>query len=293
MAFVKYQHIERLGTDEVDGITIGKCYVFPKIDGTNGSLWWDDGLCAGSRNRQLSLDNDNQGFFNAVFHKDGNISNFFCDSLNEYLTLFCEWLVPHSLKTYRSDAWRKYYIFDVMDYDGTYLHYDEYSKLLDKYDLEYIRPLAIIENPSTEKLLEFLESNHYLIEDGKGSGEGIVIKNYDYRNRYGRQTWAKMVRNEFKEKHNKEMGAPVVKMRMTEEDIVEKYLTGEMIKKTFAKIPEWSSKKILLLLGTVYHDFVNEEIWQIIKDFKYPKIDFGALYQFTILKIKKTMPEIF
>jgi len=290
MAFVKYQHIERLGTDEVDGITIGKCYIFPKIDGTNGSLWHDVRLCAGSRNRELALANDNQGFFSAVFG-DEKIRNF----LKSYpgLRIFCEWLTPHSLKTYRQDAWRKYYIFDVMGCDGIYLHYDDYSKLLDKYGLEYIRPLAIIENPSTEKLLEFLESNHYLIEDGKGAGEGIVIKNYDYRNKYGRQTWAKMVRNEFKEKHNKEMGAPVVGMRMLEEDIVEKYLTEEMIKKTFAKIPEWSSRKIPQLLGTVYHDFVIEEIWHIIKDFKHPKIDFGALYQFIILKIKKTMPEIF
>jgi hypothetical protein len=33
--FVKYQHIERYGVDEVNGIDIGTCYIFPKIDGTN------------------------------------------------------------------------------------------------------------------------------------------------------------------------------------------------------------------------------------------------------------------
>ena len=32
MDFRKYQHIERFGTTEVDGIELGKCYVFPKID---------------------------------------------------------------------------------------------------------------------------------------------------------------------------------------------------------------------------------------------------------------------
>ena len=32
MEFRKYQHIERFGTMEVDGIEIGTCYVFPKID---------------------------------------------------------------------------------------------------------------------------------------------------------------------------------------------------------------------------------------------------------------------
>ena len=30
---------------------------------------------------------------------------------------FGEWLVPHSLKTYREDAWRDFYIFDVMKDD--------------------------------------------------------------------------------------------------------------------------------------------------------------------------------
>ena len=37
--FVKYQHIERFGTQETEGIENGTCYVFPKIDGTNASLW--------------------------------------------------------------------------------------------------------------------------------------------------------------------------------------------------------------------------------------------------------------
>jgi len=36
MEFRKYQHIERFGTDEVDGIEFGKCYIFYKIDGTIG-----------------------------------------------------------------------------------------------------------------------------------------------------------------------------------------------------------------------------------------------------------------
>lgn len=30
--FIKYPHLERFGTDEVDGINIGTCYIFPKID---------------------------------------------------------------------------------------------------------------------------------------------------------------------------------------------------------------------------------------------------------------------
>ena len=32
MTFQKYMHLERFGTDEVDGINLGECHVFPKLD---------------------------------------------------------------------------------------------------------------------------------------------------------------------------------------------------------------------------------------------------------------------
>ena len=62
--YSKYQHIERLGSAEVDGILDGVCHIFPKLDGTNSQLWWDNGLKAGSRNRELSVESDNAGFYN-------------------------------------------------------------------------------------------------------------------------------------------------------------------------------------------------------------------------------------
>lgn len=61
--FRKYQHIERLNNSLNKSYLIGDCYVFPKIDGTNSSVWLENGkLKAGSRNRELSLDNDNANF---------------------------------------------------------------------------------------------------------------------------------------------------------------------------------------------------------------------------------------
>jgi hypothetical protein len=64
MEFKKYMHLERFGTSEVEGIEIGTTYVFPKLDGTNASVWFEDGkIKAGSRNRELSFDNDNAGFY--------------------------------------------------------------------------------------------------------------------------------------------------------------------------------------------------------------------------------------
>ena len=64
MQFVKYQHVEKYGTAETEGIQHGMCYIFPKIDGTNGSIWVDfPDIKAGSRNRELTLENDNTQHF--------------------------------------------------------------------------------------------------------------------------------------------------------------------------------------------------------------------------------------
>ena len=41
MEYRGYQHIERLGTSEVEGILNGEVYVYPKLDGTNGQAWSD------------------------------------------------------------------------------------------------------------------------------------------------------------------------------------------------------------------------------------------------------------
>ena len=40
--FIRYMHVEKFNTAEVEGIEIGTCYVFPKLDGTNASLWVDE-----------------------------------------------------------------------------------------------------------------------------------------------------------------------------------------------------------------------------------------------------------
>jgi hypothetical protein len=295
MSFLKYQHLERYGNTEVEGIEVGTCYVFPKLDGTNGSVWWDDGaLRCGSRNRELALDNDNAGFMNAMV-VDKTITSFFDHTKN--LILYGEWLVPHTLKTYNDDAWRKFYIFDVFDLNKQrLLSYDEYVWLSDV-GLNVIAPIAIIKNGSIDHFTECLSKAHYLVKDGEGSGEGVVIKNYDYKNKYGRQTWAKIVTNEFKAKHHIAMGAPVVGAEIVEEKIAAKYVTQALVDKVEAKIVNemggWSSKYIPRLINTVWYDVVTEETWNFVKEFKNPKIDFKVLSHYVTAKIKELKKELF
>jgi hypothetical protein len=46
--FVRYQHVEHVGNGKVAGLLDGRCYIFPKIDGENTSVYVEDGqiVCA-------------------------------------------------------------------------------------------------------------------------------------------------------------------------------------------------------------------------------------------------------
>lgn len=296
--FKKYQHLERFGTTEVDQIELGECFIFPKIDGTNASVWLHNGeIQAGSRTRHLSLEKDNAGFLEWVL-KQENLLNYLKE--NPTHRLFGEWLVPHSLKTYREDAWRKFYVFDVVCdsfEETTHLNYNEYKPLLEKHNIDFIPPISVIRNTSYEQLVNQLMKNDYLIEDGKGYGEGIVIKNYNFKNKFGRQTWAKIVTSEFKEKHAKVMGKQTMNGRkLVEEEIAEKYVTTAFCEKEFSKIESvegWSSKMIPKLLNVIYYEIIKEESWNFIKENRNPTINYKTLQHFVFAKIRERLPKLF
>jgi len=296
MEFQKYQHIERLGTSETHGILDGMVWVFPKIDGSNSQLFVDeDGrLMAGSRNRELTLASDNAGFFNWAVYQ-GVFFNFFEEHPD--LRLYGEWLCPHTLRTYRDDAWRNFYVFDVMREDGSYLTYEEYQPLMEKFGIEYIPPICKVENPTIERIQAQLEKNGYLIKDGMGIGEGIVIKNYSYQNKYGRQTWAKIITNEFKATHGKKEVTEIKERTQVEQAIVDKYITLALCEKEYAKIEvsegEWTSKLIPRLLNTIYFCLISEESWNFVKEFKNPIVDFKRLSYLCNERIKLLMTNLF
>lgn len=309
MTFHKYQHVERFGTTETDGIEIGDCYVFPKLDGTNASLWWDDGIQAGSRNRHLSPTADNHGFLGASM-LDPRYEKLF--QRKPHWRLFGEWLVPHTIRTYREDAWRRFYVFDVVEEipndiicggqgledipnEIRYVHPDEYQPVLEEFGIDYIPYTHKITNPSEEQLRKLLDKNTYMLQDGE-IGEGIVIKNYDYRNKWGRITWAKIVRSEFKDQAVKSMGATVMQGEQTvEQAIVDLYVTKALVRKELAKIENLDDGKPVQprLLSTVYHAILVEETWNFVKKFKNPVIDFKRLQKLVTTRTKEYAPEYF
>jgi hypothetical protein len=164
--------------------------------------------------------------------------------------------------------------------------------------LEYIPPLAVATSITYDQLIKLLDRNDYLIQDGCGVGEGIVIKNYDFYNSFNVQIWAKIVKTEFKEQNNRIFGGSKVQGKtMIEETIVNKYCTETLINKTYYKIFNmeggWESRFIPRLLNTVYYDLISEESWNFIKEFHNPMINFKTLQQLVFTKVKKIKSELF
>lgn len=313
--FRKYDHLVRLSHSDCASIDIGTVYVFPKIDGTNASVWHDGGeTLAASRNRVLSPDADNAGFCAWVQSDDAEPLRRLAEQ-NPHLIFYGEWLVPHTLKTYREAAWRKFWVFDV--YDRTterYLPYDYYSAIC--HELDVIEPLCKILNPTEDQLRAQIETNTYLIADNAGLGEGVVVKNYDWANKYGRQPWAKIVRNDFKEANRREFGVTEKSGKTQVEALIaDEFVTPHLIGKTRAKVllelanqysvdtsrPNWQQsveadyrgRVIPALLGKVFHDLVEEELWGALKKHKFPAVDFKRLRQFSQARCKAVCADLF
>lgn len=288
MEFEKYMHVERLGKEDVEGITSGTCYVFPKIDGTNGQIYMDNGeLHFGSRKRELSITSDNAGFMNSL-KDDNRYAEYFKKFPKR--RLYGEWLVPHTIKGYSKNAWRKFYVFDV-ESEGKLLAYNEYIEELKEFEIDYVPVQAILENPTDEQLKEQMEANEFLMDTG--IGEGIVVKNYEFHNKYGNQVWGKMISAEFKVKHKLPSNSDVVPIEFT---FVEQLCTEAFVQKEFAKIcidEPWEQKKIPMLISKIFHELINEELWDFLKKHKNPTINFRVLQGAVVDKIKLSLPQVF
>lgn len=68
--YKSYTHVLRIDKDKVQGILCGDVVVMPKLDGTNASLFVEDGVIfAGSRHRQLQEGKDNADFRKSLIEK--------------------------------------------------------------------------------------------------------------------------------------------------------------------------------------------------------------------------------
>lgn len=285
----RYTHLERLGKDEVYGILNGKVSIFSKLDGTNGVMWYDgESVCAGSRNRKLRMDKDNQNFcqFVTMSNLDG------LDKLREWLVdnpnkiVYGEWLgIPGqkqlgSIKRYIKSG---FHIFDVFDVDaGKYVPYDDYYPEITAFYPLVIPRIAELDNPTEEDVDTYLDKCTYNMVDGD-IGEGITIKNYDFTDSWGQIQIAKIVRSDFLE--NKSKSKEPTPTDDTELMFVDTYCTNALMDKEMNKcllacgIKEFdkkNSKLIGMIINRVYEALMTEEFFSYYRK-KSCTVDLGRI----------------
>ena len=298
MTFLRYPHLCKFGSTETESIEFGVAHIFPKLDGTNSSIWWNNGLSTGSRNRDLTNSNNDNAGFNAWAQEQEHIKKFLTDFPQYYL--YGEWLVPHTVKHYHDHAWKKFYVFDILDVStDKFLSYDEYQPLLEQYGIDYVPCVTKIKNGSWENFLHEAKKCRYLLKDEVTQpGEGIVIKNYAWSNKQNAQVWAKIVNAEFKDDFHKAMGANLLEGKSAAQAIADAACTQALIDKEYAKIVvqegSWTPQFIPRLLHTVFYCVVTEELWDALKVRKFNDlVNFKELQQLCIQKVKQTKPELF
>lgn len=295
--YISYQHIEKLNSlsPEIEGLLNGEVILQSKIDGTNGCIYLgDDGeVHGGSRKRELSATQDNQGFFNTVCQQE-KYKLFFNDHPN--LMLYGEYGIRNCIKNYTE--YGDFHVFDIVDTEtGKYIHWNEFKKLLTPYGIKFIPVITTLLSPTVEEVALYADKGRYLCGENT-IPEGIVVKRIDFVNQFGRTTWGKIVLNEYK--IAKKTGKTIDE-RSVEVQIIEKHCTEEFIKKEYFKLieqlknedREWNKKHIGRLLSTIWYVFVTENMWTCIKEFKNPTIDFKVLYGLVTEKIKNILPELF
>lgn len=127
-------------------------------------------------------------------------------------------------------------------------------------------------------------------------GEGVVLKNPEFRNTFGDFCYAKIVDEAFKEDNGITFGGNN-KFSDTywEVWVMNKFIDVPRVQKIMNKLqPEINErlgmKHIPRVCHTVYHDMIQEEGWEISQKAK--KIDFDALKRVCFKKIKQVYVDI-
>lgn len=294
-------HVERLGKECTEGILDGICEITPKLDGTNACLYLSDEglLCAGSRTRSLTKEKDNAGFYNWVFSDAEQALKLRELMLNNPTWIvYGEWGVGRvaSIKDYDEVSKDHLWIFDVYDSAvNQYLKYHEWFGEMTRYGLdEWVVPVTVLDHPTMEQIQELAEKNKFLLNGANHAGEGVVIRNYNFRDNYGHYQVAKFVLDEYKQnKAKKQKSADPTDIVQA---IIENYCTSAEMSKAVNKIclllgmdhfDLSNNKAIGMTLQMVWNESILSECADWVKKYKCPVVDFSALRMACFEKVRR------
>jgi len=279
-----YNHIKRFerltDRDKFYLFNTNDLYVQPKLDGTFGRV--DPGLkCFSKKVNLTEFNGDNRGFKQYI---QDNADTF--NKVPENWALFGEWLVPHTIKLYNEDAWRKFYVFDVFDLENEkYILPEDWIPVLNALKIDIVSSIIYNVNEfNKDTILNKHNWGFLLPDDQKDKFEGVVVKNYNTGK------FAKII-NPVYTKEKARVNKPVKKDNI-EAKIARKYIDIHTVNKRYEEV-KGEENFIPKLLGTIYYDLIKDEMWSILKKFHNPTINFRNLQAEVNKRIKELKPEVF
>lgn len=263
--------IQRIKENYAEGFSKGDYIVIQeKIDGANAAIRYDsetDSIVAQSRKNILSLSNNLRGFWEWSQTLDKNLVK---SILGDNLVLFCEWLVPHSVK-YPEERYNHAYFYDVYDISTeTYLPQDKVRDIVAVLGLTYVPVFYRGEFTSWEDCAKYVGQTKL----GGEYGEGIVVKNMTRLNDPNTRLpfYLKIVGEKFAEVHKSKKPISPEQLQAREESkaLAETVVTPARVEKLLNKLvdegvlPEdWGATEMPIvaknLLKGIYEDCVKEE----------------------------------
>ena len=289
MTFKKYIDIERLGhEDNKDIFLSGDDTILceEKVDGGCGCAWVEDYVVHfGSRNRDLTLENDTKMFagFQIQLHEHLNYLARKGIFLNPDYIYYFEWMAKHTINYTNAPFIIGFDIRlkrSINNSDtGLFLGREAREQEFNRLGIENV-PLVwrgTVKELRELNIRELIPKSKYF----DGFAEGLVIKNYCRKHPHGNhQLYAKIVRDEFKE-DNRAVFGNVRNKNSDTSKIVEEFCTDARIRKAVLHFTDEGEKLELKLMAKVptyvIKDILKEEFSTIFDKYKF--LDFKEMKQ--------------
>ncbi|MER2006535.1 MAG: RNA ligase family protein [Psychrobacillus sp.] len=192
----KYQDITRLGHKSTIGVLNEGDHIIiqEKLDGANASFRRDgDIVRAYSRNNELNEQNNLGGFYQWVQE------NVKAEDLEKDGIYFGEWLNPHKVKY--PEYQKQFFLYDIYDVElNRYISFSVVEKVAKKLNINVVPVFYDGLYQGFDHLMSFVGKTELggVLGDTP-TGEGIVVKNVGYFDRFGNQKFVKLVTDKFAE----------------------------------------------------------------------------------------------
>lgn len=275
----KFMDISRIKEDteltvaNTGGFHVGDHIVIQeKVDGSNASIAYDkdnNKLAAFSRKNELSFGSSSlNGFWDWV--QTLNVEAF--AKYPDYV-FFGEWLTKHTI-TYKPEAYKKFYFYDVYDKcTECYLPQATVKRLADELGLRYVQTFYDGQFISWEHVMSFMEKSDIAVD----VPEGVVCKNQSMLNFPDSRIpfVLKIVNSKFREvQHDRHIKKELDPMKVEEKakasEIVNQIVTENRVRKELLKmidegvLPEKIEPTDMRIVAQnlpkrIYEDCVKEE----------------------------------